>query len=250
VTCTGRPEPVSATAPALPRPHWLRQDWCDVGFVHWAVRPDAVAWMFPPGTRPDVFDGWTYVGLVPFRMERGGPAMGPPLPWLGSFLETNVRLYSVDVTGRRGTVFLSMDAQRAAVVAAARVAFGLPYRHARMRFRADGDVRGYAARVRWPGVSAESRVRLRLGDRLRDGPLERFLTARWGLHVRHLDRTWYLPNAHPPWPLRSAELLECRDGLVGSVGLGDLGRPDHVMFSDGVRAVFGRPVLATTRRCE
>ncbi|MGQ0573304.1 MAG: DUF2071 domain-containing protein [Pseudonocardia sp.] len=55
-------------------------------------------------------------------------ARGPSVPWLGTFLETNVRLYSVDATGRRGIVFLSLDADRAAVVAGARAVFGLPYR--------------------------------------------------------------------------------------------------------------------------
>ena len=45
-------EPVTTLAPALPRPHVLRQRWCDVAFLHWAVRPDAVARFFPPGVRP------------------------------------------------------------------------------------------------------------------------------------------------------------------------------------------------------
>ena len=34
------------------------------------------------------------------------------MPWAGSFLETNVRLYSIDATGRRGIVFLSLDTDR------------------------------------------------------------------------------------------------------------------------------------------
>jgi hypothetical protein len=29
--------------------------------------------------------------------------------WLGTFLETNVRIYSVDDSGRRGVVFLSLE---------------------------------------------------------------------------------------------------------------------------------------------
>jgi uncharacterized protein YqjF (DUF2071 family) len=244
------PEPVSVVAPALPRPHLLRQRWSDVTLLHWAVRPDAVARFFPPGVRPDVLDGWTYVGLVPFRMAGTGFAHGPAVPWAGTFLETNVRLYSVDATGRRGIVFLSLDADRAAVVVAARAVFGLPYRWARMRFVAEGEVRGYAARLRWPGTSARSRIVVRAGEPLADGPLEQFLTARWGLHVAHLGRTWYLPNTHLAWQLRTAEVLELDDGLVSSVGLGDLARrpPDHVAFSDGVATAFGTPVLATTPR--
>lgn len=233
-----RPDP-----PVLPRPHLLRQRWSDVGFLHWAVDPAAVAPLYPPGTRPDVRDGVTWVGLVPFRMVGAGFARGPAAPYVGTFLETNVRLYSVDAAGRRGVLFLSLDTDRAAIVALARTVFGLPYRWARMRYTEDAGVHRYAARLRTP-ARAESRVALRPGGRAPDGDLERFLTARWGLHVAHLGRTWWLPNAHPPWPLRTAEVVALDDGLTGSVGLGGLtaGPPDHVLWSPGVPVAFGRPV--------
>jgi hypothetical protein len=51
--------------------------------------------------------------------------------------------------------------------------------------------------------------------------------------------------------LRRAELLGFSDdGLLASVGLGDLGKrpPDHVTYSDGVAARFGLPVRSTTPR--
>jgi uncharacterized protein len=241
-------EPVSAVAPALRRPLLLRQRWCDLAFLHWAVDPAAVAGFFPPGTRPDVLDGRTYVGLVPFRMVGAGPAVGPAVPWVGTFLETNVRLYSVDATGRRGVVFLSLDADRAATVAAARSAFGLPYRWSRMQFSADGDERRYTTQLRRGAVS--SHIAIRAGGPAPDGTVERFLTARWGLHVARFGRTWYLPNAHPPWPLRTAEVLALDDGLVAAAGLGGLARrpPDHVMFSEGVAVTFGSPTPAARPR--
>jgi len=47
-----------------------------------------------------------------------------------ALFETNVRLYSVDGTGRRGVVFLSLDANRLVVIATGRTVFGLPYRWA------------------------------------------------------------------------------------------------------------------------
>jgi uncharacterized protein YqjF (DUF2071 family) len=243
------PEPVSAVAPSLSRPHLMRQRWSDVGFLHWAVDPADVAHLFPPGVRPDVLGGRTYVGLVPFRMVGAGFAHGPGVPWAGTFLETNVRLYSVDDAGRRGVVFLSLDADRAVVVAGARAAFGLPYRWARMAHAERGGVHHYATRLRWPGVRAESRIGLRPGGPAPDGELERFLTARWGLHTAHLGRTLHVPNAHPPWPLRTAEVVRLDDGLVASVGLGHLvsGPPDHVLFSDGVPVAFGTPTVLQQR---
>lgn len=70
--------------------------------------PAAVSHLMPPGVRPDTLDGRTYVGLIPFRMVDAGLGRGPAVPWLGTFLETNV--------------------------------LGVPYRRARMRHRRDGDL--------------------------------------------------------------------------------------------------------------
>jgi uncharacterized protein YqjF (DUF2071 family) len=247
-------EPVTPVAPELRRPRLMRQNWRDLTFVHWAVEPERVAALLPPGVRPDVHEGLTYVGLVPFRVVDTGLPRGPAVPWAGRFLETNVRLYSVDRTGRRGVVFLSMDADRSIVVAGARTVLGLPYRWGRLRHSsretATGEEHTYEATLRHPGAwGASSRVVVSTGEPVEVSPLDDFLLSRWGLHVAHLGRTWYLPIEHAPWTVRRAELQALDDGLVASVGLGELmGRPpDHVAFSDGVDAEFGLPVLAGTR---
>ncbi len=83
------------TPPALPRPVIFDQRWTDLTFIHWPVLPESVAGSYPPGTRPDVFaDGMTYVGLVPFRMSSTKLGTALPIPYVGTFPETNVRLYS------------------------------------------------------------------------------------------------------------------------------------------------------------
>ena len=234
-------EPVSSDAPKLTGSVMMNQSWRDLTFLHWAVTPEEVAHRMPPGVRPDTLDGVTYVGLIPFRLVGAGIARGAGVPWFGSFLETNVRLYSVDDTGRRGIVFLSLDADRAAVVVGARAMFGLPYRWARMRYRASGDVHSYDARLRHPGRPTESHVVVRAGTRRPSTELDNFVTARWGLHVRCWGRTLYIPNSHEVWPVHAAEVLVLDDGLMASVGLRDVAArpPDHVAFSPGVHTEFG-----------
>lgn len=243
-------EPVSPDAPRLAGPVMMRQEWRDLTFLHWAVDPDRVAHRMPPGVRPDTLDGLTYVGLVPFRMVGAGLARGPGVPWAGSFLETNVRLYSVDDTGRRGIVFLSLDTDRALVVAGARAAFGLPYRWARMRYDACDGVHRYDARLRRPGSRPASHVAVRVGASRRRTPLDDFVSARWGLHVRWWGRTLYVPNRHEAWPLHDAEVLALDDELLASVGLGELADrpPEHVAFSPGVHTEFGLPGSASRPR--
>jgi uncharacterized protein len=233
-------ELVTPEAPILSWPRILRQNWLSLSFLHWAVEPASIAHLYPAGIEPDTFEGSSFVGVVPFQMAV-----------VGRFLETNVRLYSVDQTGRRGVVFLSLDTNRLDMVAAGRWIFGVPYRWARMGYREQGDRRTYTSTLRWRGITASSFVEVKVGDPLTSGPLEHFLTARWGVHVVRGGRTWYLPNEHPVWPLRRAELIDFQDdGLLASVGLGDLNKrpPDHVTFSDGVAARFGLPVRSTTPR--
>lgn len=225
----------------------MRQDWTELGFVHWAVDPERVAPLMPPGVRPDVHDGATYVGLIPFVMRRAGFGRGPAIPWLGDFAETNVRLYSVDDQGRHGVVFRSLETSRLAVALGARLAFATPYTWARMGVRRDGDEISYVTSRRWPSPrGAGGEMRLRVGEPIAEpSPLEHFVTARFGLHTRHLGRTWWVPNTHPAWPLRRAELLHLEDSLVAAAGLPGVvtDEPVSVMLGGPVHTTFGLPRL-------
>ncbi|MBR7744020.1 DUF2071 domain-containing protein [Phycicoccus sp. BSK3Z-2] len=233
-------------APALTGPRLMRQRWVDITFVHWAVDPDRVAPLLPRGTRPDVLDGVTYVGLIPFRMVGAGLGAGPPVPWLGTFLETNVRYYSRDDAGRHGVVFGSLEASRLLVSLGARAVFGTPYTWASMRSSRSGTRITYSSRRRWPGPrGARTHLTVDVGDPVDEPmPLDRFLTARYGLHSRVLGRPSWVPNEHPPWPLRRAELVDLDDELLAAAGFPDLARtpPASVLHSVGTRTTFGMPV--------
>ncbi|GAA4608453.1 uncharacterized protein YqjF (DUF2071 family) [Actinoplanes octamycinicus] len=220
----------------------LGQRWTDLAFLHWPVEPERVAPLLPPGTVPDVFDGVTYAGLIGFRMERVGFLGGPGVPYLGTFAETNVRLYSVDAQGRRAVVFRSLEAERLVPVLVARLSLRLPYMWARMRLTRKGDELAYVSRRRWPGPrGATTSIRIRVGEPIAEpSPLEHFLTARWGLHTRAWGRTRHLANDHPRWPLHRAELLDLDDTLLAAGGLPGLDKPPvSVLYSPGVPVIFG-----------
>ena len=253
-------EPVTANTTRPVHRVLLSQWWLDLTFLHWAVEPQVVAPLLPRGVRPDVIDGRTYIGLIAFRMHRVGWLGLPGVPWLGSFPETNVRLYSVDEAGRRGVVFLSLDAARLLPVLAARIGFRLPYVWSQMSIRRtrsesgtasesrtaseSGTVFDYTSRRHWPGRrSAVSRISIRVGEQIESpSPAEHFMTARWGLHYAPLGRTQYLPNDHPRWALRRAELLDLDENLIAATGLpAPTGPPDSVLWSGGVPVRFGPP---------
>ncbi|GIM95217.1 YqjF family protein [Paractinoplanes toevensis] len=223
----------------------LVQRWTDLTFLHWPIDPDVVAPLLPAGTTPDLLGGVTYVGLIAFRMEGLGFLRGPGLPYLGTFAETNVRLYSVDRRGHRAVVFLSLDAERLLPVLTARAWLRLPYMWSRMRLRHEGDVITYTSKRRWPQPrGTSSTLTVRIGDEIAEPTaLEHFVTARWGLHTNAWGRTIHLPNEHPRWPLRRATLLDLDDELVAATGLPTpKGPPASVLYSPGVKVNFGKPL--------
>jgi uncharacterized protein len=200
--------------PQVPAPVFVRQSWRDIVFVHWPMEPSRVRGFFPSGTRPDTFEGQTYVGIVAFaiRSIRLGGVVE-----VGTTYEVNVRLYSVDRDGRQGVVFLSMDVTRPDMVAAARALLWLPYMWSRIEPVSGGA--GYRVERRH-GPPVRGVVEVEAGEPLpAPSPLEVFLTARWGLHARTVLGTTWVPLGHGRWPLHRATLRQADQSLLAAAGL-------------------------------
>ncbi|NUS36021.1 MAG: DUF2071 domain-containing protein [Pseudarthrobacter sp.] len=230
--------------PELPPPAIMDQRWAEAVFLHWRIPEHATARFMPPGVQPDLFDGSSWVGLIGFRMEKAGLGRGPGIPYLGSFNEVNVRLYSRQPDGTRGVVFLSLDADRLPVVLAARAA-GVPYVWSRIRrftSRPAAGAVGYSVR-RFRQGAGSNFAAVPQTDAAAEDPLSIFLTARFGMHGTFRGRSIYIPNTHKPWPLRAARLRHLEDGLVAAAGISVKGPPESVLYSPGVRTRFGRPRL-------
>ena len=112
-------QPISVVAPSLESRAVASQRWSNLSFVHWRVGASVLAPLMPAGVRPDQHDGSSWVGLIAFYLDRATLLGSPPVPYFGAFTEVNVRLYGVDEQGRRGVVFLSLEASRLAAVAGA-----------------------------------------------------------------------------------------------------------------------------------
>jgi uncharacterized protein len=235
--------PLSPVRPSSIRWPWLRNRWDDLAFVHWRYPAGEVQALLPEGVRVDTFDGDAWVSLVPFRMRRAGPTFLPPIPWISSFAETNVRTYVVDSAGDRAVWFLSLDATRLPVVAFARWAIGFPYVWSSMSIDRCGSRWTYTtSRRRWPArPSATTRVVVDVGAPIEPTDLDVFLTARWGtvaLHGRHLR---HHPVDHPPWVLREATLVSCDDSAVEAAGLNSPSGTPLVRAAESLDARFARP---------
>ena len=241
------PLPLSAIAPPAPRRWWLRNRWDDLTFVHWSYPPEIVQALLPHGLRVDTYDGRAWVSLVPFEMRDATPRFVPPLPWISSFAETNVRTYVVDSRGNRAVWFFSLEASRLAVVVFARLVLGFPYIWSSMSTEARPGWRRYTTlRRRWPtSTPSTTYIEIDIGDPIEDpSDLDVFLTARWGTVARwprSRGRLRHHPVTHGVWPLHAASLAHYDDTSVEAAGLPRPSGEPIVRFVDSIDARFSRP---------
>lgn len=192
--------------PLPERPWSWRQRWCDLLFAHWPVPVEAIRHLVPEPLQIQEFDGTSWAGVVPFRMEGVSPRRCPDVPGVSAFLELNLRLY-VEFDGRPGVWFLSLDASNPLAVWAARTFFHLPYFRARMRIEEfAGNFSYYSERV--VGRHALEAIYGPAGDiyRAAPGTLEHWLTERYCLYAQSPSGQLFRGEIHhAPWPLQAAE---------------------------------------------
>ena len=140
----------------------------------------------------------------------------PPIPFLSSFPEVNVRTY-VTHEDKPGIWFFSLDADSPWAVEAARLVYRLPYHRASIEIAHHGDWIDY--------VSSRNGSRLQLSYRPAGpitppgpGTLEHFLTERYCLYTEHAGRLHRADIHHRPWPLQPAE-AELRETTISPVAL-------------------------------
>lgn len=234
-------EPIRPTAPEHVATPIMLARWSAVSFIHWAVEPAAVRPFVPDRLDLDVFDDMAWVGLVPFRMEMR-PPIGPAIPLLSSYPETNVRTYVVDRHGRRGLWFLSLDVANPAAAAAGRLAFGLPYAWSTMSLLERPGSRSYRSERRFPAPGTRSScVVATTSEAIDHGDLATFLTARFRLFGVGPLGPYAVAIEHAPWTLRRATVTTLDDELVARNGPRIDGPPDHVCVAEPLDVRVGPP---------
>lgn len=191
----------------LPDDPWLQaQTWEKLLFAHWRVPVDELRRHVPEELPLDTFDGSAWIGITPFRVSGLRVRGVPPLPYLSAFLELNVRTY-VELDGKAGIYFFSLDAESPLAVEAARRLYRLPYFRARMSAVAAGEEIDFASeRTESRRATFQGRYRP-IGDPAPPlpGSLEYFLTERYCLFTMHEARVHWAQIHHLPWPLQPAE---------------------------------------------
>ena len=222
---------------------FLAMRWLDLLFAHWPVAPEVLRPLVPPGLELDTFDGAAWLGIVPFRMSHVRP-FGLPLPGGAfAFAETNVRTYATAPDGTRGIWFLSLDGAQLAGATAARVAFGVPYHHAQVTSRTDGDGIVHTSRCT-DAAPAELRIGYRPIGPVRyaePGGLEAFLTDRMALFAVHRGRLTATRVEHATWPLQDAEAEIHCNTMTAPFGIALPSTPPILQFARRLDTVAHRP---------
>ena len=212
----------------LPDGAWVQgQTWCDLLFAHWRVPAEALRRVVPPALPPHAdAEGGTWLGITPFVVHGLRMRGTPPLPWVSHFPELNVRTY-VELDGKPGIYFLSLDAARRAAVIAARRSYRLPYFHARMRAGRVGARIDYESeRIDSDGPPARFRGSYAPAGAITDDRLARWLAERYCAYTLDDEgRPLRIDIHHPPWPLQPASGELEAQGMADQVGIRLEGEP-------------------------
>lgn len=207
----------------------LHQNWHHLLFLHWEVPAAELQSMLPPRLTLDTFEGKAYVGLIPFTLTGVRPILTPPLPWISSFHEVNVRTY-VHLDGRDpGVWFFSLDASSMIAVAAARAAYKLPYFESAMEMTVGP---GALPEIAFDSRRTDPRGTMPANAHLRyrpvegsfapaaPGTLEHFLVERYILYSQDEQRQLHRARVHhQPYPVQRAEVLALDETLVWAAGI-------------------------------
>jgi uncharacterized protein YqjF (DUF2071 family) len=225
-------------------PVLLHQNWHHLLFLHWEIPAAELQALIPYGLTVDLFEGKAYIGVIPFTLTGVRPVLTPPLPWISSFHEINVRTY-VHHEGRDpGVWFFSLDASSAIAVAAARAAYKLNYYSANIDFTASaGAIPSIDFVSRRDDPRGPTPANAHITYRPVEGPaapaapgtLEHFLAERYILYSEDEQRRLHRARVHhQPYPLQRAEVGTFEETLVWAAGVR---RPDNLAFRHYAREV-------------
>ena len=227
----------------IPNREWAwRQSWCDLLFAHWRCPADRLRHLVPEELEIEEFDGSSWVGVVPFRMEGVMRRPLPDLPWISAFPELNLRLY-VRYENRPGVWFVSLDATNRLAIWAARRFFHLPYFHSRIALGSEEGWHVYDSR-RLNGAArfvARYRPEAALAASV-PGTLEYFLAERYCLYAQSARGDLYRAEVHHhPWPLQQAVAEIEVNELGDSHGIPLAGPPQTLHFSRRLDTIVWPP---------
>jgi uncharacterized protein YqjF (DUF2071 family) len=222
----------------------MHQNWHHLLFLHWEIPAHELQEMVPPELTIDTFQGKAYVGVIPFTMTGVRAVMTPPIPWLSSFHEVNVRTYVHRDGADPGVWFFSLDTSSALAVEGARAFYKLPYFHAQIDFK------GFEFTSKRDDPAGAKPADIHVRYQPVEGPvapaapgtLDHFLVERYLLYS--MDKHHQLHRArvhHQPYRLQRADVLKLEETLVWAAGIRRAGAAPIRHYSREVSVTIDPP---------
>ncbi|TGL66793.1 YqjF family protein [Leptospira kmetyi] len=234
-----RPWPLPTTKP------FMIQYWEELAFLHWEIPQKFLEEILPKGLEADTYQGKAYIGLVPFRMKGVRPMYLPPLPWISTFPELNVRTYvkSRGKDSKPGVYFFSLDADNRLVVEIARNFFHLPYLNADIKLKTNKTRKEFLClrkdRRANPGEFNATYEPASEVYHSSPGTLEHWLTERYCLYSNDSQGRIYRGEVHHlPWPLQKAECAVRQNTILESHKIPLLSSAPLVHYSDSIKVAL------------
>ncbi|SFA84074.1 hypothetical protein SAMN04488072_102246 [Lentibacillus halodurans] len=106
----------------LPQDPWIMmQQWDHLLFIHRPIQPHVLEEYLPQGLVLDTFNSKAWISIIPFKVSKIRLRKMPLFPFIGSFLQINVRTY-VKRNGIKGVYFFSVDENQLLMILGSKVA--------------------------------------------------------------------------------------------------------------------------------
>jgi uncharacterized protein YqjF (DUF2071 family) len=189
---------------------FLTANWRYLAMLNFAVDPEVLKPLVPPGTELDFHEGQTFLSVVGF-LFLDTRVLGLPIPRHRDFEEVNLRFYvrrkSLD-QWRRGVAFIRELVPRLAIATIARTFYGEPYSAVPMRHVLEHKEGRVLAEYQWRrGTRWETLSMTAAGEpqASAEGSHEEFITEHyWGYTARRAGLSEYQVE-HPRWKVWTAQ---------------------------------------------
>lgn len=223
----------------------MYQRWEHLYFLHWEYPASLIQSRLPKGLYVDLYEGKSYMAIVPFSMRSLRLNYLPTFPGISNFIELNLRTYVHDDQGRPGVWFFSLEADSFFSVFIANYFFSLPYQMSKLHFQSYNNRHAYKASAKRDVqknemvFEFESNGHEKLAER---GSLESFLVERYRLFTYNQKSGKLLTGCiqHNPYLVSDAKVLEISTHLFKLNSMDPPAiKPCSVLYSPGTNvAVF------------
>ncbi len=195
----------------------MHQTWSEVLFIHIEVEAASLEKLLPSKLDLDLFEGKTYVSLVPFKMENIRPAFIPNLPYFSSMNEFNLRTY-VKFKDQSSVYFFSLDADKTLHIEIARKLFKLNYLKAQINYDTQSKIKSFTCiRKDNRDHQTHAQIKYSINPELLDidtNSLDYWLTNRYSYLEQKGQKIFQGKLTHPQWQLQIASLIKLEEDLL------------------------------------